>query len=291
LEDIEKAFEYTYKYKIGSSGSLIFGAETETLETVKESLNWYTQHTKEHCSTPIRQFGYIESYPGCTYYSNAVKNGKILDRYQYIKNGNYIINITQMSDSEYEIIGKIAKLKQSEIISLGKVIAIEHQKNNSFFDITIICPYCGSIVKYRNIENIFLEKGHIRKLGCRKCHVLNDYILNDNNVLVQKYYLVDWLLLMEKYNYNLFFNKIAENKILIVGKSIVAKLLFEQLQKNVSKEFVLYKKIKDKTEKDTVIIFTDPINYKYDLSNNSDLIKGKVYSIEDVVIASIERKC
>mgnify|MGYP001213392408 CR=1 FL=1 len=283
-EQIEKAFEMTYKYQIGCSGSLIFGAENETFDTVKESLKWCDEHKNKFKSTPIRQYGYIDTYPGSSYYENAIKRKQIIDKKKYIKDCNFTLNITSLSEREFEIIGMVAKLRQSEISTLGEVISVLHRESEGMIDVTAKCCHCNGINHYKNLSDTILKKGYIRKLGCRKCNTLCDYTIDKVVNLPEKFVTIQWLLNDFVPDYNLFFYKYPYKKVIVFGKNICSVLLYENLCKISWLKTRKVRSLKDlKGANNECIVVTDPINYRVELKEIRTVTDLDVYCIEDVL--------
>lgn len=230
-EAIEHALKMTYKYRIGCSGNLIFGAETENLETMKESLGWCETHTRENHTQPIRNFGYIQTYPGSRYYDHAVANGKIPDKRAYIEAGKWNLNITGETDACYELMGDIARLKFHETINRGEVIRVEEQENPEYMKLTVRCSYCGEETTYGNIRKKRLRKGRLRRLGCRNCHILSDYVFDDARYRVERYKTVPWALgEWDPGDLDGYLEKKGYSGIGIIGKNSFARLFVEKLK-------------------------------------------------------------
>src|SRR5579871_120787 len=102
-ERIDDVLRRTYDRKIGIQGNLIFGDTAETLETANESMHWWSQH---------RQFmvnlSRLQVYPGSPDYIEAVRDGLINNRVDWIKKRNIDLNISRVNDVDLDIMaGKI----------------------------------------------------------------------------------------------------------------------------------------------------------------------------------------
>lgn len=190
---IEQALLLTYKYRLGCTGNLIFGAETETFSTIAESLTWHRQHSMRYHNHPVRQFAYIQTYPGSIYYANALKNGKIPDKYQFIADSNWNLNITGLSSEDYEAIGDIIRLCRRETYNRGKIIKIAENSQGKI-DFTFQCSYCGETSTYRGMNPSRFTEGKIKRLGCRHCNMLGDYVLDTETFLYDEYVAIPWFL-------------------------------------------------------------------------------------------------
>ena len=192
-ETIDNALKISYECGIGTSGNLIFGSENETFETVWESICWNRDHVKKYHHQPIKAFTYIQTYPGSKYYQNAVKKGIIVNESEFIKNGQWILNITPMSERDYGIVGEVGRLLQYEKCPEGRIISLEEQAD-SRLTVTFCCPHCGSVHTYHNLSRRHISEQVIRSLGCRTCNGMADYPISENYQTYDRYYLVDWLL-------------------------------------------------------------------------------------------------
>lgn len=190
---IENALQVSYDCGVGASGNLIFGAETETFDTVWESLQWNRQHMKKYRHQPINAFTYIQTYPGSRYYKHAVENKRIKNEADFIKRGQWILNITEMTDSEYGIIGEVSRLLQHETRNPGKLIGLSEQEDGRL-TITFKCPHCGNTHTYHNLSRRHLKEHRIRNLGCRTCNGMSEYIIDKEFFPYDHYHTVDWML-------------------------------------------------------------------------------------------------
>lgn len=164
---IDRALTLTYKYRLGCTGNFIFGSEAEDFETVSESLMWHYNHAEKYKNHPVRQFSYVQTYPGSIYYENACKKGLISNRKNFIEQGNWNLNITGLTDREYETIGDIVRLCRRENYNKGEVIQIKHISKNRV-NFTFRCSFCGEINTYHRMNASRFTEGKIKRLGCRK---------------------------------------------------------------------------------------------------------------------------
>jgi len=263
-ETIEKALQTAYKYQVGCSGNLIFGAETETFATMKDSLRWCQRHMTQYGIQPITNFGYIQTYPGSRYFHNAYKNGRIPDKEAYIEKGQWNLNITEMSDEDYQAIGEIARLKYAETANRGTVIKIEDQ-SEKYVTLTAQCFQCGKETTYRNIKKKTIEKGRIRRLGCRHCNQLNEYIFKEEKYPIQSFASIPWIL-QDKREADViasYLKKHGINKIGIYGRNVFTSYMLKDLKtsgSDVEVRFITDKKIaKDSLEFDVAVLSENEI--------------------------------
>ena len=190
-QTIETALKLTYKYQLGCSGNLIFGAEAETFETMSESLSWLHTHAKKYGNYPCRQFAYVQTYPGSIYYENACRTGLIPDRRKFIQAGNWDLNITSLSQEDYSAIGDVIRLCRRENYNRGEVIDYTFPDDDHAI-FTFRCSYCNSVNTYRNMNRKRFVEGKIKRLGCRHCNMLGDYILDTRKFFYDEYLAIPW---------------------------------------------------------------------------------------------------
>ena len=166
-EQINRVFHIIRDNKMGIQGSFIFGDVAETMETAKETLDFFK-------SDPdlIRggvQVGFIVPFQGSPIYKQCVANGKIKDEIAFIENRsiegynyNEPMNLTDtLTEAEFE------KLKDEVLmahVTAWRYAIPEYAKEN---EVHIRCPFCGelSIIKNMNAPKYF----KLQNVGCRKC--------------------------------------------------------------------------------------------------------------------------
>ncbi len=167
-KDIEHALRLTYEVGIDIQGNFIFGDQLEDRHSIYETMSWWFQHPEYEIN-----LGMIETYPGCGYYNDCVKNGNIKNEKEYLENGRFLYNLTTMSEPEF--------LKLSVVLhtlnyyyhkNLGHMLDAYEEDGKIVF--VTQCAHCGAVNTYRNIDakafgNIIL------KLGCRKCNHRNEF--------------------------------------------------------------------------------------------------------------------
>lgn len=257
-ETIEKALQTAYQYQIGCSGNLIFGAETETFETMKDSLSWCQHHTEVYGTQPITNFGYIQTYPGSRYYQNACKNGRISNREEFIEKGQWNLNITELSDEDYQALGEIARLKYSETANRGTVLKMEEQ-SEKYVTLTARCFHCHKETTYRNIKKKTIEKGRIRRLGCRHCNQLNEYVFKEEKYPVQKFASIPWILQKDRDAELIasYLKKKELKKIGIYGRNVFTSYMLKDLKASGCETEICF--ITDKQIENDALVFDVPV--------------------------------
>lgn len=101
VKQAEEAIEMTKAAKIGASGSFIFGMPGETIDTIKETLD-FIKRTR----LPLYRFFYATPYPRTELYEIAKKMGRLpVDEDKYLESlgemrNTFLVNLTDFSDAE-----------------------------------------------------------------------------------------------------------------------------------------------------------------------------------------------
>ena len=148
---IENALSLTRKTQIGIQGNLIFGDKEETFETAMETLNWWKENNF-YCLTLC----YIIPYPGTEAFKYCIKNGIIEDEIAYIENECPMVNMSSMSNEEYEKFRKTLGYMFEKYKYKGQVLKKEENK------VTLKCTNCNHTDKYIVVD-------FIGKVMCKNC--------------------------------------------------------------------------------------------------------------------------
>lgn len=98
LAQIETALEMLQVAGLNSRSGVIFGDSEETYQTAMFSLDWFKKnHAKYRTFVDM-----IIAFPGSIIYQRACKSGIIPDPVQFLKDGCPIVNISKMTDSEFD---------------------------------------------------------------------------------------------------------------------------------------------------------------------------------------------
>lgn len=172
---IENALKLTAQAGISIQGNLIFGAEAETSETVRETLSWWLSHREYQLALNI-----VTPYPGSLYYENCVKRGIIQDKREFIELGCPWVNMSKLSNLEFErLISLIslppeAKLAWDFACHSEIVETIPAYKNNkNIVSLKLRCYHCGEIHTYGNLPKVAVSQAFY--MPCRSCGKLSTY--------------------------------------------------------------------------------------------------------------------
>lgn len=171
---IEKVLLDTYERKIGIQGNLIFGDTNETLETANESMDWWANNRRYMINT-----NRLQVYPGSPDYIQAVRDGLINDRVDYIKSQFVDLNISKMNEDDLSILATKIWTAQSSLLLTAEPTRFEPEPEpdpirGALHRIAWDCPRCEHHNDYRGvILERPLDEPSLR-LTCRGCHARYD---------------------------------------------------------------------------------------------------------------------
>jgi radical SAM superfamily enzyme YgiQ (UPF0313 family) len=179
-EQIDRAVQLLLKHNISIQGNFIFGDKAETLETARETLNYWKKNA--HAGINL---GYIAPYPGTALYFHCIERGIIKDRLDFIEHGMFgLVKMSDMPERDWKRLQ--AEVAVAEIRHAVSVVPSNVCKVSDDYNVLVRCPNCGEHTTYRNMELPF--KGIFRlATRCRRCR--------RRFVLVSRLYKT-WLLLL-----------------------------------------------------------------------------------------------
>ncbi len=170
VEQIETALDQTYETGIAIRGNFIFGDKEETLDTVRETLEWWARHYKYQIS-----LSYLQPYPGTALYHYGLSEGIIPDKRQFMTITYPVINLTKMSDEEWDYVREeTAFLMYYHAVIPATIVSCARTGFNDLkgpiYALEIICPHCGSTSVYPNMNHTAnAESRAYYNLYCRHC--------------------------------------------------------------------------------------------------------------------------
>ncbi len=160
-QQLELLLPQIYDAKIGIWSNLIFGDPAETLETVTESLEWFSNHPQYNF-----RFANIGYHPGSRIYDDALARGLIADPVAYLLSGNSEINATSMSDEAF-LASRL--LTSRAIVSFGfagKLLDL-NSSDPKVVTATCACPYCGAQGRNYTLTG---TPGMLASISCPDCN-------------------------------------------------------------------------------------------------------------------------
>jgi radical SAM superfamily enzyme YgiQ (UPF0313 family) len=158
IEQANESLRMIYESGISMAAGIIIGDPEETLETAHVSFQWWKDHP-EYCF-PMRL---ITPYPGTPIYHYAIREGMIEDPVQFLRDGCPQINISKMTDEEFQGFTKEvmeAAYRDIQTLSSYDLTNID----GGCVDIAGKCSKCGAANSW---EKIRLFK--ITFFSCQDC--------------------------------------------------------------------------------------------------------------------------
>lgn len=157
IEKIEKALDVIYKHNITFIGVFIFGDKEETWETAHNTLTWWSKHMKYRIDLRL-----INIFPGSYLYKYAINQGIITDAVKYLKDGCPQINVSKMTNEEFQLLNK-------ELIELPLKQSVEFSEYTYQDDILEAkCTNCGRKNVYNDV--VFFSTSHLACTYCGQKH-------------------------------------------------------------------------------------------------------------------------
>jgi len=146
--EIINAIKLCEEVEIGVQANFIFGDPQETLETERETVDFYNDYCIDH----IVHNGLISPFPGSPIWDHCLEKNIITDRKKYYENihkgngHNNLMNMTTIVDKDFFIeIEEILKEDKSTF----KVMKVTDLKNDKTLNIKGVCPHCAKDIEYR----------------------------------------------------------------------------------------------------------------------------------------------
>ena len=164
VEQIDYALSLCRDIGLNTMGNFIFGDQEETVETYRNTLNWWSEHPQYMIALHL-----IVLYPGSVLYKIACERGLIKDKVKFIKDGCPYVNISKMTDEEYRNMAL-----EISMVSQGRTDVLEntHIEYLGFGKVALsaTCPHCGEKQRWSGLD-VFRSLGNV---VCEQC----DYTMN-----------------------------------------------------------------------------------------------------------------
>lgn len=164
VEQIEKALQYTYEAEIRVVGQFIFGDIAEDANTIERTLEFWRRHNM----TTEMSLNMIITYPGSYLYEHACNSGLIKDREQYLLDGCPPVNVSRLSDTQYQELYWLTEELKLHPHTLAKSIRIEEIRQNGECTVEASCRKCGTRFK---LPMFFWFK---EARPCPNCSLINE---------------------------------------------------------------------------------------------------------------------
>jgi radical SAM superfamily enzyme YgiQ (UPF0313 family) len=155
-QQIHDALHATQDQRITVEGNFIFGDPAETLETAKETLDFWHEHSD------CINIAHLRVYPDSPLYRQAIKDGLITDRLDYLSGHlSDLINLTSMPVEDYY---RLAAMMSDAVMGLTRYRPERYGRGHA----TIRCPYCQTAVDYPNFTRDWADVPYVHCRHCRR---------------------------------------------------------------------------------------------------------------------------
>lgn len=166
-EDIEKALKLTYEAGIDIQGNFIFGDELEDEHTIYETMKFWFKHPEYGIN-----LGVIETYPGCGYYQDLMKDKSIEERKAFLERDEWYTNLTKMPDEvfeKYKVLFQLLSFYYTPKTFPEKKIYLNEEGENV---VEAKCAHCGKMNKWGGVKGYILNQTYFM-IRCRSCNHRN----------------------------------------------------------------------------------------------------------------------
>ena len=160
LADIDETLKITHEVGLGFGGNLIFCDPAETGKSVQESLKWFADNSKY-----IIRMAMVGFHPGTVIYRDAVAQGQIKNRIEFLEKCEFEINVTDIPDAAYKEIEHYINFLGICIGITGKITSLS-EKGNNRMEMETECPHCQMPNAYKKVLK---RPNNINWISCRSC--------------------------------------------------------------------------------------------------------------------------
>jgi len=147
--------------------NFILGDPAETAETVRETMNWWRNHSDyDFLIAPITP------YPGTEIYRYSLENNIITDKLEFLEKGCPPVNMSrELGNFEYQRIFyegyeiRVAHRKFARIISVEQE-GFDPIKRTFLYSIELSCPHCNKNMIYKHFH---VKEIRTMDILCRSC--------------------------------------------------------------------------------------------------------------------------
>lgn len=179
---IETAIELSRQVRMGFGGNFIFGDPAETLETAKESLEFY----KRHCLNIHVNVGTVHPYPGSELFDYCLERGIIPDKLAYYDNIDQVsYNMTSLPHDEFNrLMSLIGQTLNQCPVPVARTVASRPDPNASSgelsqngekrpWELWSVCPHCNETIYARELLGDEETANNCASFvtGCPACHI------------------------------------------------------------------------------------------------------------------------
>lgn len=193
IEDIESCLQLTKQAGIVVEGNFIFGDPVETVESVQTTLQWI----EKNFHMGLFEVAAIKLYPGSQLYEDALISGTIKDSVKFIEEGCPLINVSGLSDVQYQkmVNEDLTKIQEMRTKKQRNVQVVK--KEGKIFG-EAVCSCCGEKISFAVEEPSQILRMYTKNCsGCDAVEYINlfpayyelikpklEYIIKYKNVAV-----------------------------------------------------------------------------------------------------------
>jgi anaerobic magnesium-protoporphyrin IX monomethyl ester cyclase len=190
-QQIENAINLTLETGLSLQGNFIFGDIAETVETAKETLDFF----KNKCNGQVN-LGFIQPYPGSEIYNHCINNGIIKDKLDFIKNKMNITNwfnmTKEMTDSDIYKLKKEISNTRNKYIKYVVPEKITKDNIDDRYNLLVKCPFCEKKTTYKNMH-IHDRLVYSFWVACRHCTLRFHIVSTVYKLGLKHYQKIDFL--------------------------------------------------------------------------------------------------
>ena len=170
-QQIDKTLKAARRFNVTVTGNFIFGDKAETVETAKETLDYWKENYDLFGASIA--LGFIEPYPGTALYKHCITKELISDELDFLENHIFDpINMSEtMTEEEFQQLKvdiRTAYILHDKFVSPSKISRI-----NGLYEVHVKCPYCKIVSVYGNYAPPTEARKDLAKRGiaCRNCNM------------------------------------------------------------------------------------------------------------------------
>lgn len=170
---IEMALKNAYDAGMIVSGNMLVGAENETWDTFLENYDWWNRN-RQYDLAMIN----IIQYPGSEYNRHCLSRGIINSQKEFIMAGMPILNMSKMSNYEWDKMNRMIRLSQKNKAFQGEIYCISQEVNTEYLTISIECSYCHEKYSVKELKKDWEKRSKFAS-SCPWCGRRNVYDRTD----------------------------------------------------------------------------------------------------------------
>lgn len=167
-KQIDRTLRIAQRLNMGIQGNFIFGDRAETVETAKETLDYWKEN--HDLFGDAISLGFINPYPGTALYNHCLRKSLITDELDFVE--NHIFDPINMSDtmSDREFRQLQSDLAEAAIAQSKYTLPSKIKRADGGYEVHARCPYCKTISVYRNYVPP-IRAFDRRAIACRSCRM------------------------------------------------------------------------------------------------------------------------